>query len=176
MKSAAEAKATTPGEPRSRDQLTDEELMQIYTAARRIADIVHEYTSPEIGSDKPWRADHRDRSVNPHYRQAIGLFLDFSYDWPHSIWTPWGEWGFAGNGSGMLNDRDVPKVMERLRTVLHRPELRVEDGTLGPTYAVLAVENVELFKPVICDPSQLLPYEEALAAWERLTKQYAAAQ
>lgn len=149
---------------------------ELYVATRRIGDIVHE-VAREVSTKKDslWIEDRRNETANPYYNQTeSGLFLDYSYGLPHSVWTPWGEWGFRGSASSVYETvrRLTEGVMERLDVTEHRPQIDNEQGSFGPTYAVRKVEGIELPEPVIRPRNAYLAYEDAKNAWKSFTDQY----
>lgn len=162
-------------QPPVTDQSSDFDL---YVATRRVADIVFE-VAHQISTDhsKLWIDDRRNQGVNPYYNQTqTGLFLDFYYATPSSIWTPWGEYNFKGSAiyNSGAEEELVQGVMQRLTTALHRPKIYNTMGEIGPTYAILAVEDTELPAPVLRPINAYLPDEEADRIWDDFTKRYKA--
>ena len=148
----------------------------LYVATRKVGDIVHE-VGRKISSrrDKLWMEDRRSQDANPYYNQTeSGIFLDFSYGLPHSVWTPWGECSFRGSAStsGDLERRLTDGVMKRLEVTEFRPEINNEQGSFGPTYAIHKVDGVQLPDPVIRPRNAYLGYDEADKAWDAFKAQY----
>ena len=153
---------------------TEIEDYEIYVAVRRVADIVFEYASPDVGTKGIWLEDRRNESVNPYFDQTeSGLFLEFYYGHPSKVWTPWGYYGFSGSGSGRW-DEETPKILERLGAILFSPEQDTKAGVIGPVYALLRVDGVQLPEPKLRKPQNYLEYEVAMRAWENMTKRYEA--
>lgn len=49
----------------------------------------------------PYGAGRRRREDIPNSTRCQtedGLYLEFYYNAPHSLWTPWGKWTFLGTG------------------------------------------------------------------------------
>jgi hypothetical protein len=152
--------------------MSDADVALLYRAARRVADIFHEVADadPMIA----WCIDQRHGSVNPYFNQTLnGLFLDYSYRNPSSIWTPWGAWSFRG---GIATHRGYESFgeafMERLEVSLFR-EVEDEDGApVGSTYALLAVEGTKLPEPTLKEWGDFTPYDQAKIQWGQLTEVY----
>lgn len=167
----ARRKANTPPRVEPKEPIEDYE---IYVAVRRVADIVFEYASPDVGTKGIWLEDRRNESVNPYYDQTeSGLFLEFYYGQPSKVWTPWGYYGFSGSGSGWWNE-ETPKILERLGAILFSPEQNTKAGTIGPVYALHRVDGVQLPEPKLRERQNYLEYEVAKRAWENMTKRYKA--
>lgn len=149
-----------------------------YALTRKVADIVFEYATSRAGDrnrDKPWMDDRRKEKANPFRNQTVdGLFLEFYYDRPLSLWTPWGEWHFRGSGSGSW-EHILPSLLERFGATLHQPLRTSKMGEFGPVYALHKVDDTPLPDPVELDNAAYTSYEDSKAAWEELTKQYKSA-
>lgn len=165
----AQRKANTPPRVEPKEPIEDYEL---YVAVRKIADMVFEYASPDVGTKGIWLQDRRGEGVNPYYDQTeSGLFLEFYYRQPSKVWTPWGYYGFSGSGSGRW-DEETPKILERLGATLFRPEQNAKMGTIGPVYALHQVDGVQLPEPKLRERQNFLEYEVAKRAWENMTNRY----
>lgn len=169
---AAMAKAAEPNP----DDLGPEDSLQDlerYSQARRIADLIFEYVSPDYRvTDRPWKEDRRDEGANPFYNQTHrGFFLEAYYGSLGRLWTPWGKYSFGGSGCGSWEEV-TPKILERLGATLCLPEEYREYGVVGPVYALHKIDEVELPDPVEQPRSHFRTYEEAKQAWDDLTRQY----
>jgi len=144
----------------------------LYVAARRVADIVFEYASPDV-EDEMWLEDRREEAgVSPSSSQtASGLFLELYYGQPSMIWTPWGCWGFGGSSGGWWKEA-LPKLLERLGATLHTPEAVTHRGHYGPVYAIHKVDDMALPEPVERPKDEFIPRKEAGAIWKTLTERY----
>lgn len=142
--------------------MTEKELFE---AAVRIANRIHEI----VGGDKLVRMeDRRSESVNPFYNQTEqGLFLEFYYGMPSSLWTPWGKWGFGGSGMGHFGHIEA-KVAEEFDATLHMPLQTTRMGEFGPVYALHRVGNVQLPEPKEREHDSYLSYDDAKEAWKGL--------
>ncbi len=160
----------------SRPNIDSVTSQKLYAAARRIADIFHANVTHQVSDVGllPWYEDWRHQSVEPLGPQVHGLYLNFYYGAPTSVWTPWGQWTFAGSGNHGGNQQQVlvGAVMRPLSTRLFDSEYITDLGISGPTYAVLAVEGEELFEPSLYFRDQYLPYKQATAAWKELSAHY----
>lgn len=136
--------------------------LQIYTAARRIADLAFEVCDVD---------DRRNQGVNALYHQTTGgLFIEQYYGIPGSIWTPWGEWDCWGSGSG--SDKSMQEFLAAIGEVeLFAPVRHTAQGSFGPVYAVLKVGDITLPKPEIRQ-GPFIKYEEANALWAQVEAQY----
>lgn len=158
-----------------RPQLTDVEALELFGHAQRIGEIILSFYSPNAGSsDKPWGEDLRGNGVNPYYCQTVaGLYLEFYYSAPSYLWTPWGRWTIKGSSRG-VSPAYVRQMLEPLTLELDTPVVQNEWGAFGPIYAVLAVEGVELPRPIKADQLQYLESETAKETWKRLNARYLA--
>lgn len=157
-------------------ELTD---LELYMAARRIADMLYEYNvSPDVHcpTDYYWKEDRRKETANPYYNQTKrGLFLELYYGSLGYIWTPWGKWGCWGGGSGDW-DTIIPKMLERLGSEVYRPLRYSEMGEYGPIYTITKVDALKLPHPFERPRNEYLSYKDALDKWEELTQQYQASK
>lgn len=149
--------------------------LKLYTSMRKVADIIHEYSSK--GKDdglKPRLCDSRETaSANPFYGRTLnGLYLELYYGLPAELCTPWGRWSFCGGGSGHWH-HVLPEILERFGATLHRPVEQVSGGTIGPFYALHHVDGEALPGPAEL-PGQPATFKELRAAWEVMTAQYRA--
>ena len=147
-----------------------------FSQARQIADIVFEYVTRKAGDIREgiWMEDRRGEDANPYYNQTHrGFFLEGYYGQISNLWTPWGKYGFGGDGSGSWK-KATPEILERLGATEHMPETDTEMGTIGPIWAVHRIDGVEVPDPVERPGSQFIPYKEADAAWDALKAQYEA--
>jgi hypothetical protein len=159
-----------------------EESSIAYTATRRLADIFFELVEPyKDGGDRwIWTEDWRRQSVNPFFSQTSqGLYLEYYYGHPSSIWTPWGTWHFVGScgwPSGVTWDRLLqPAFDERVGLTMFRPEKVTDMGHFGPTYAVGAVEDIRLPEPALrLEHKDFIPYAEVKEIWQVLTERHTA--
>ncbi len=147
--------------------------VELFIAAHRVASVLFEYVDRHFvaGSKCPSILDCRRQEANPFYHQtASGLFLEISYGVPCSLWTPWGEWSFGGDASGLFEEV-VERLRERLGLKLHRPQRNCDEGTIGPIYAVTRVDDKELPPATEMDCGKYRSYEECKRAWRRHTEQ-----
>ncbi len=161
----------TPEELGPADSLTD---LARYSQARRIADIVFEYASGDVGVsfDYIWMQDRRGESPNPYYKQTHrGFFLEGYYGQISTLWTPWGEYGFGGSGSGSW-EKVKPEILKRLGAVEHKPLRITEMGEIGPVWAVNSIDGEELPDPIERPRSQFATSREVDKAWKELTTQF----
>ncbi len=149
--------------------------LELYAMTRKAADIIFEYATTradDMNSEKPWIEDRRKDNPNPFLNQtAYGLYLELYYGTPYSLWTPWGEWNFAGPGSDSW-ENILPSIIRRFAARLHHPLILNETGEYGPVYELRKVENKMLPRPLELDKSIYASYEEAKNAWEEMTRQY----
>ena len=138
----------------------------LYEAVRRIADIVHATISahhPNLSMD-----DWRGEEPNPYYDQTYqGLFLEFYYGMPNSLWTPWGKWSFGGSGSGHF-DKVAGEILEKFGATLYKPLKTTKMGEFGPIYALHKVDGTAHPEPSAREHSDYISWEEAKAIWARL--------
>lgn len=168
LSKAAEPKVEDLGPEDSIDDLTR------YTQARRVADVVFEFVSRNAGDlgDGIWVEDRREEEVNPFYHQTHrGFFLEQYYSNPSKLWTPWGEYGFAGSGSSW-DDISRKKLLERLGATIYRPQQNTNYGVVGPIYALHKIDDIELPEPVARPRSAYKEYDEIKNIWRKLTSQY----
>ena len=127
---------------------------ELFKLMHKVADIVFEYcidyyaegpdNTTSVGERVlPWKEDWRKtRKCNPYNEQTNGLFLEFYYGTPSSLWTPWGIWKFCGSGSGSWNIEAEPgkslinKILERTGAVIFAAEQEVSMGCFGPVYGL----------------------------------------
>lgn len=155
--------------PRNDEGITDEKRT-LFAAARKIADIVFEYASPDVhrSLEDIWLEDRRQEGVNPFYSQTTsGLFLELYYGQPAEVWTPWGKYGFGGSGSGSWREA-MPKLLERLGATVHIEEYNDQMGTHGPVYAIHSVDGQPLPEPVAARHDDFMEYEVARDEWKSL--------
>jgi hypothetical protein len=164
LKKRVELAQPNPEDLGPKDSLHD---LERYTQARKIADLVFQYTSEDSQVD-----DRREEEANPYYNQTHrGFFLEQYYGLPNKIWTPWGEYGFGGSGSGW-DKKTLDKILQRLGATLHKPLKREEYGEVGPIYALHKIDDIELPDPVERPRKAYIPYKESKDAWRKLTKEY----
>ena len=146
-----------------------------YGLTRKVADTIFDLIKMDTGDPDGYKSSMEDRRkdpANPYYNQtADGLFLEFYYGMPSSLWTPWGEWGFGGSGSGYW-DNILPLILEQFGATLHQPLRNSSMGEFGPVYALHKVGDTPLPDPVELDNAAYTPYEDSHTAWEELTLQY----
>lgn len=170
-KAEAQRKANTPPRVEPGGPVENYDL---YVAVRKVADLVFEYASGDvnISRDHIWLEDRREGKVNPFYNQTeSGLFLEFYYGQPSSVWTPWGKYGFGGSGSGDWG-LVIPRILERFGTTLYQPERNTNQGTFGPVYAIHRVDDLRLPEPQWREPQNYLAYEVVEQAWNNMTRRY----
>lgn len=141
--------------------MTDDAKMALMVQIKRLAVIYDEYVT-----DKHPSQEYRDGGVNAVYNQTFnGLYLEFYYGHPSKVWTPWGTWHFAAAQSYQT---DLEGFMARLTLREHIAEHNTEMGTIGPVYAILAIDGVELPEPLaLRSREERLSYEYSNAEWER---------
>jgi hypothetical protein len=149
---------------------------EFYTLMRRIENIVFEYfvtSSRDRTSQKPWLDDCRNMGIDSSRHQtASGLYLAIGGNYSQSLWTPWGERGFAGGRIGSW-DNILPELFERFGATLHRPLRDVKNiGGFGPTYALHKVDDIPLPEPIELDRAVYDSSEDLEAAWKEMNKQY----
>ena len=155
----------------------DDALSQVFVAARKVADAAYEFYTPSVASDekKPWLQDWRSESsggINSHYYQTRqGLFLEDYYNFPGSIWTPWGKWHCWGSGSGIVPAvwTALEQFLDHLDLELFAPREETVMGAFGPIYAILSVDGISLPKPQLRETrEESLSYEDANRQWKEL--------
>jgi hypothetical protein len=145
--------------------------IEIFMAARAIANMAYEYASPSVGAES-WLDDRRDEEVNPYYSQTEqGIFLEIYYGRPGKIWTPWGQWTCWGSSSGDWT-KALPQMLERLgATVVQDRQIIKGYGEVGPVYAIHRVDELELPEPKV-RTSKPLPYNESKRLWRDMVEKY----
>ncbi len=147
-------------------------------AAKKIADLIFEYATPNHLDDdreKPWMDDRRNESINPFYNQTkSGLFLEFYYGMPSSLWTPLGKYGFGGSGSGSW-EKLLPEILKRLGATVHTPVRYSNAGEHGPVYAIHEIDGEKIPEPITCPRDEYLEYDIAKQEWEEFCKTLAVA-
>ena len=163
------------GSQRAPSKTRDIRDATFYELTRKVADTIFELIEMETGDPDGYKSsmdDTRKEPANPYYNQtADGLFLEFYYGMPSSLWTPWGEWGFGGSGSGYW-DSILPLILEQFGATLHQPLRTSSMGQFGPVYALHKVGDVSLSDPVELDNAAYTTYDDSRLAWEELTLQY----
>jgi len=159
-------------------QLTQDQKLQLVTAAWNISGIVFEHFTPDVrGTNrvKPWMQDQRAGGVNPFFKQTDnGLFLEMYYGSPNKLWTPWGQWDFGGSSShsGSQQDQAVEAIFERVEVGVYQEERVSRMGHHGPVHTVLSVDGEHLPEPSLTDAVEkeksYLPYEVAKDEWAQL--------
>lgn len=172
----------------SRDDVSISDLndFELFKLMHRVADIVFEYcvdyTGCEASFNKrtlPQKEDWRKDDCNPYYNQTNGLFLEFYYGTPSSIWTPWGTWKFSGSGSGSGSwnaeiepgKSSIDKVLERTGAVIFIEEQETSMGCFGPVYSLHHVDGVQLPTPNKISRDKFNSHEDIKAAWKELSEQ-----
>lgn len=160
-KTIEEERNNRPPAP-ARPDLTDDDKTALMTQIKRLAVVYDEHVTDKYNSSQAYRAG----GANPYYNQTLsGLYLEFYYGGPSKVWTPWGEWHFAAAQSYQT---DLNGFMSRLTLRDHIAQHNTEQGTIGPIYAILAIDGVELPEPLLpTDRRQYLSYEDSKAEWER---------
>lgn len=148
----------------ARPELTEEQQVSLMRHAKRIAEIFDEHTNE---SGQQASMGHRAGGANPFYNQTLdGLYLEMYYGGVSKLWTPWGHWHFAAAQPYQV---DLDAFLSRLTLETHMEEQNGGMGTIGPVYAILGIEGVELPTPQLpADKCQYLEYEVAKREWERL--------
>lgn len=137
----------------------------LYDQARLIADFITKTVADAGLKMEDWRKE----SVNPYYNQTEdGLFLEFYYGMPNTLWTPWGTFKVGGSGMGHFDQVHKP-ILEALGATLHTPKKVTKQGEFGPVYAIHKFEDIRLPEPKERDRNHYMNYEQAKAAWEQLT-------
>lgn len=179
--------ADQPRPVRATERKCDNNILELFRLAHKIADIVFEYcvdyyadgvknAIPDSEWKLPWMQDWRKQVVNPYYNQTNGFFLELYYGMPNTLWTPWGKWKFGGSGSGSWSEKDelgkslLDKVLERTGAVLHIEEQNTSMGVYGPVYALHCVDDMMLPTPEELDRSVFIDYEIAEDVWEGFSK------
>ncbi len=129
---------------------------------KRLTALFDEHVLGENRSSVVYRAS----GPNPYHSRTLnGLHLEFYYGTPDRLWTPWGEWIFADVSPSSI---DLDGFMSRLTLRVHQAEVDSAIGVVGPIYAILAVDGVELPEPVLPgEREQRLDYEGTKAEWRR---------
>ena len=141
---------------------------KLYCAARRVANLICDAASRH----KLWFADQRSQGSNPFYNQtANGLFLEFYYGGPSSLWTPWGKYSFRGSSSGNW-DKMWEELSGLLGAALYKPEQNTEMGCFGPVFALHKLEGGVLPEPIELAKTHFDPYEKVKNAWDEMTMRY----
>lgn len=145
-----------------RPNLSDDDKRGLMSQIKRLAELYDEYTADPYDSSQAYRAG----GANPFYSQTLnGLYLEFYYGRPSKVWTPWGAWHFA---AAQARRTDIGGFMSRLTLREHIAEHNTPQGTIGPVYAILAIDDVELPEPLLPASYQAyLNYEDAKAEWSR---------
>lgn len=163
------------GSQRAPSKTRDIRDVIFYGLTRKVADTVFELIGSQISDPDGYKSsmeDRRKERVNPYYNQTSdGLFLEFYYGIPSSLWTPWGNWRFGGDGCGYW-ESILPLILEQFDATLHQPLRRGSMGEFGPVYALHKVGDVSLPDPIELDNAAYTSYDDSRLAWEELTLQY----
>lgn len=146
-----------------RPELSEEHKVTLMSLIKKLATVYDECTNDPYGTSE----GHRKGGANPFYDQTLdGLYLQFSYDTPDKVWTPWGHWSFA---AAQRYEIDLDRFMSRLTLEMHIEGKQHDWGYYGPVYAIRAIDGEEVPEGVLpTDKRQYLEYEVANAEWERL--------
>lgn len=114
--------------------------------------------------------------INPCYHQTEkGLFLEYYYDQPSKIWTPWGYLdmvGFNGYRGDAPWEPIIEKFLERLGATLYLPKTIEKWGQRGPVYAIHRLDDLILPEPKIREKQNFWSYEKVMKALEVMNKRY----
>lgn len=140
--------------------------IDLYRAARQFADEVFEIANEH----HIFLIDQRRQEPNPYYHYtADGLLFEVYYDIPGHLHTPWGQWNFAGSGSGEWGQL-MPALLERWGAVLREPVRFSTQGQFGPIYELTRWGDRPL--PAAMTRGEPLEYETARDEWQTLSVQY----
>ncbi|SHU66806.1 Uncharacterised protein [Mycobacteroides abscessus subsp. abscessus] len=112
----------------------------------------------------------RTEGLNAFYnRTTSGLYLEFYYGIPSTLWTPWGYWLFgqlAEARTGIEESQIVSAFMAHLDAELLIPLQQNRFGAFGPVYKLHAVDGEKLPSPGEIRPMATTEeYEAATAEW-----------
>ena len=156
-----------------------EREVELYCAAREVADLVFAELEARGGSTSPgralWLEDRRGERVNPcHVQARSGLFLEMYYGLPSRLWTPWGVWGFAGSGMGNFSTL-VGDLLPKLGAAEFRPQQTMSMGEFGPVYALTSVGGRPLPRAELRERGEFVAYEDAHRRWVEMAAEQLAA-
>lgn len=150
---------------------------RLFLAARQIADMIFTLSKEYKATGKcdiDLFEDRRNESSNPFYNQTMqGLFLEFSYGLPSSIYTPWGKWRFRGSAC-LCGDTTAfnEDVIERLGATQFQAHENNSMGSFGPVYEIHRIEDYELPPPSMKSRGEYTSYEKCCELWGKLVKEY----
>ena len=117
-----------------------------------------------------------DDGINPCYHQTEqGLFLEYHYDEPNKIWTPWGYFqmiGFSCCRGDAPWEPIIAKYLERLGVTLYLPKTNEKWGQRGPVYAIHRLDDIVLPEPIVREKQNFWSYEKVMRAWKSMYKRY----
>jgi len=149
----------------------------LFVAVKDVQDEIfsHCYTDPQYGTDKPYLKDRRGFPPDIYYPQTQGLFMEFRYEQPCDLWTPWGLINFAQHGYGDWG-LILPLLKESLGLSLYRgyyvDESSDDLDMRGPVYSIHHVKGKALPKPLVVDERFLYQPYYCNKSWEEMEKEY----
>jgi len=171
-KAAAARETARPAREAREAEGMSPEKQTTMNAAKKIADLIFEYATPnhlDDDRDRPWMDDRRNESPNPYYCQTkSGLFLEFYYGMPSSLWTPLGKYSIGGSGSGSW-EKFLPEILKRLGATVHTPVRHSNAGEHGPIYALHEIDGEKLPEPIVCPRTEYLEYDVVKQEWEEFS-------
>jgi len=139
---------------------------------KRVVEVIFEHSDET--QTRPWIQNlcYERPNTKGNLRMHTGFLLELYYFMPHTLWTAWGVWTFAGSGGGDWVEHIKP-LLERFRAEFWREEETDEETGVqrGPWYALYTVDDIQLPDPEF--PREELHYTEAnriKAVWEQFSK------
>jgi len=149
-----------------------------YVDARRIAEVIISYFNTDITNirEQPSRQDFRRYPPDFQGKTQQGFFLEFSYNTPTFVHTPWGRWGVLGGGLGNLSEANTEQLLAELGAELYSEQRQTKSGPIGPIYKIRSVHGETLPEPI---EAVRTSYQvdrqadiQARQAWIAMTKRY----
>ncbi len=155
------------------------ENFELFIAMRKIANIFFEEL--DAHQDNGVKADYQDPEANCMFHQTeSGLFLEYYYGAPSSLWTPWGRWDFIINvsQSGLHSmDEILQKFNARLGAVVYtREQYCPSEGSYGPVYSLHKVDDLVLPEPRVRERLDFSEHSVVHAVWKRMAEKYSPKQ
>lgn len=161
----ANVKETIDSQPPTpaRHELSEDDKTTLMRSIKHLAEVYDACADDPNNVSEEYRAG----GANSFYDQTrTGLYLEFYYGGPSKVWTPWGSWHF---GAAQRYQFDLDKFMARLTVREHIAQHNTNMGTIGPVYALLAIDGEALPEPSLLeDRRQHMSHAESKAEWARL--------
>lgn len=136
---------------------------ELFCAVHEIGERVRQILAKH-GCHVPGRND-----LCPTDRQTLsGLFIEHSYGSLNRLWTPWGQWRFAGMTADDCSEA-WKEIAELLGATLHIPRTTTEWGVIGPVYAITRFGEKELPVAMSTPWSNFVASDDVCAVWSKFT-------